>query len=94
MLSKYSSGIPPDILILAQFESVPGELEAMKTSMTLNFEHMLKLELDARETGGLAYAQVHAIMEKTDAMMTRMDSMMEQCKLQSMPLSSPTEMGD
>jgi hypothetical protein len=88
------TGIPPDILILAQFESVRGEMEAMKTSMTLNFEHMLKSELDAREIGGSAYAQVHAMMEKTDAMMARMDSMMEQCKLQSMPLSSPAEMGD
>ncbi len=50
------TGFPPDILILAQFESVRGELEAMKTSMTLNFEQMLKLELDAREISLLAYA--------------------------------------
>ena len=58
------TSIPPDILILAQFESVRGEMEAMKMSMTLNFEHMLKSELDAREIGGLPCAQVHAMMEK------------------------------
>jgi hypothetical protein len=59
--------------------------------MTLSFEQMLKSELDAREIGGLAYAQVHAMMAKTDAMIARTDSMMDQCKLQSMPLSSPAE---
>ena len=87
------TGIPPDVLILAQFESVRGEMEAMKKSMTLSFEQMLKSELDAREIGGSAYAQVHAMMAKTDELMARMDRMMDPCKLQLIPLSSPAETG-
>ena len=87
------TGIPPDVLILAKFESVYGEMEVMITSMTLSFQQMLKSELDTREIGGSAYAQVHAMTAKTDAMMARMDSIMNQCKLQSMPLSSFAETG-
>lgn len=86
------TGLPPDVLILAQFESVRGEMEAMKQSLTLNFEQILKTELDSREIGGSAYAQVHAMMAKSDSMMARMDSMMDQFnKLQSMSFSSVDE---
>ncbi|KAL3781326.1 hypothetical protein ACHAW5_007180 [Stephanodiscus triporus] len=88
------TGIPPDVLILTQFESVRGEMEAMKKSMTLSFEQMLKSELDAREISGSAYAQVHAMMAKTDELMARMARMMDPCKLQLIPLSSPAETGE
>jgi hypothetical protein len=87
------TGISPDVLILAQFESVCREMERMKNSMTLSFEPVLKSELDAREIGGAAYAPVHAMVNKTDAMIARTNSMMGQCKLQSMPLSLPAETG-
>lgn len=46
------TGIPPDILILAKFESMTLQLEAMQKSLNASFEATLKRELDNRQVGG------------------------------------------
>jgi len=52
------TGIPPDILILAKFESMTLQLEEMQRSLNASFEATLKRELDNRKIGGSDSAQL------------------------------------
>ena len=46
------TGIPPDILILAKFESMTLQLEEMQRKLSEGFEATLRRELDNRNIGG------------------------------------------
>ena len=78
------SGIPPDVLVLAEFEGMKNQLKEMQSSMESNFQTMVRRELDDREVGGAAYSKVSEMMNK-------MDRMMEIFKSQAVSLSSPLE---
>jgi len=64
------TGIPPDVLIMAEFESMRIQLREMKASITGQFAQTLRKELDDREVGGIAYAKMTEMMAKMDSMMS------------------------
>ncbi len=63
------TGIPPDVLILAEFEDMQNQFCDMQISITIHFEKTLKRELDDQELGGSAYAKMAKMMDKMDNMM-------------------------
>ncbi len=71
------TGIPPDVLLMAEFESMRIQLREMRASIACEFAQTLRKELDDREVGGIAYAKTAEMMAKMDSMtemMTKMDS--------------------
>ena len=60
------TGIPPDVLILAKFESLTQQLEEMRLSMEANYEIVLRRELDSREVGGSDHRRMSELMNKMD----------------------------
>ena len=72
------TGIPPDILILAEFESMKIRLEEMQLSLEVSIERALKRELDARAVGTI-------MGEQMTAMMNRMSEVMDTCCVNKSP---------
>lgn len=64
------TGIPPDILVMAEFESMRIQLREMTASITGEFTQTLRKELDEREVGGIAYGKMTDMMLKMDSMMS------------------------
>jgi len=77
------TGIPPDVLVLSEFESMRQQLADMKSSIKTDFENTLKSELDERDIGGEPYRRMNEMMDKLDKMYSLLDSG------KGMPLSSP-----
>ena len=63
------TGIPPDILVMAEFESMRIQLREMTASITGEFTQTLRKELDDREVGGIAYGKMTEMMFKMNSMM-------------------------
>lgn len=66
------TGIPPDVLILAKFESLTQQLEEMRLSMEANYEIVLRRELDSREVGGSDRGRMSELMNKMDSVLETM----------------------
>ena len=64
------TGIQPDVLIMAEFESMRIQPHEMTASITGEFTQTLRKELDNREVGGIAYAKMTEMMLKMDSMMS------------------------
>ena len=78
------SGIPADIMIMAEFESlkeemrnmklgIKEEMRDMKSDIQLGFESSLTNELDNRGVGGPGYQQSNEILAKLDVLLERSD---------------------
>ena len=62
------TGLPPDVLALAEFESMRLQISKLKADLESSFESTLKRELDGRAVGGAGYAQAEEIMKKLDSL--------------------------
>ena len=60
------TGIPPDVMILAEFQEMKLELSNLRSGLESSFKQSLKDELDARDVGGSGYAQANEMMTKLD----------------------------
>ena len=78
------TGIPPDILIMSEFEMMKEYMTNMKISLEASFDSTLKRELDARAIGSGMSLQI-------SQMMTRMDEVLHRVSVQSPALSSPVD---
>ncbi|KAL3772474.1 hypothetical protein ACHAWU_000036 [Discostella pseudostelligera] len=78
------SGIPPDILIMLEFEMMKQCMENMKISIESSFDTTLKRELDARAVGSVMHFKVIEMMAKMDQVLNNIS------KNNSPPLSSPS----
>ena len=58
------TGIPPDVLVLAEFESMRTKMDEMKISIGSDFEKTLKKELDDREVGGTVFTKMSEKMRR------------------------------
>ena len=81
------TGIPPDVLVLSEFESMRKQVDDAKNELKLHFDESLKNELDERSVGGLPYKRMNEMMEKMDGMMKLLDA-------KAVPLSSPMNVDD
>jgi hypothetical protein len=78
------TGIPPDILIMSEFEMMKQCMENMKISIESSFDTTLKRELDARAVGSVMHFKVTEMMAKMDQVINNIS------KNNSPPLSSPS----
>ena len=82
------TGIPPDILIMSEFEMMKQCMQNMKISLETSFDTSLKRELDARSIGSMMHFQV-------TEMMTRMDQVLSTISTKQSPaVSAPEEKAD
>jgi hypothetical protein len=75
------SGIPTDILILAEFEDMRIQFEDMRhhfqqmeISLKQHFNETLTKELNSRDVGGAAFSQMSLMMEKMEKMMNMIET--------------------
>ena len=81
------TGIPPDVLILAEFEDMRNHFHDMEAHMKAHFEQTLRKELDDREVGGTAFT-------KMGEMMTKIDQMMDRLSTRGIPFNTATDIQD
>jgi len=65
------TGIPADIMIMAEFESLKEKMKEMSCDIQKGFESTLTRELDSRGVGGPGYQQSNEILTKLDTLLHR-----------------------
>ena len=58
------TGLPPDIILLAEIESLKHDMANLQTDLTSSFQKTLIDQLDQRQVGGSGFAQSNEILEK------------------------------
>ena len=77
------TGIPPDVLILSEFEDMRQHFRLLEQSMKTHFTETLANKLNNREVGGSSYSRMTELMGK-------MEKMMEQLNERWLPLNTTT----
>jgi hypothetical protein len=77
------TGIPPDVLILSEFEDMRQHFRNLEESMKTHFNEALTRELNNRDVGGSSYSRMTEMMDK-------MESMMDRLNARSLPLNTTT----
>ena len=67
-------GIPPEIMLLAEMESMKKEILELKSSLPDSFRETSKKELDDRQVGGAGYVQSTEIITKLDRVLAWIDA--------------------
>ena len=63
------TGIPPDIVLLAEMESLQRTMQDLKEELKSSFKLTLVKQLDQHEVGGSGFASGHNILEKVEALL-------------------------
>jgi hypothetical protein len=67
------TGIPPDVLILAEFEDMRQHFRLLEQSMKTHFEEILERQLNDRDVGGSSYSKMSEMIEKMETMMNQLN---------------------
>jgi hypothetical protein len=65
------TGIPPDVLILSEFEDMRQHFRNLEESIKTHFNEALTRELNDRDVGGSSYSRMTEMMNKMETMMDR-----------------------
>ena len=65
------TGVQPDIMLLAEMESLQRKMQDLKDELKLSFESTLAEKLDQREIGGSGLARGNGILEKVEALLEK-----------------------
>ena len=65
------TGLPPDIILLAELESMHREMAALKADLMSSFESTLIAQLDQREVGGSGFARGNEIVQKLETLLEK-----------------------
>ena len=60
------TGLPPDIILLAEFESVKRDMAELKAELKTSFNSTLVKKLDKRDVGGSGFARGNEIVSKLE----------------------------
>ena len=80
------TGLPPDIVLLAELESVQREMAALKADLKASFKSTLVEQLDQREVGGSGFARGNEIVDKLE---TLLEKASEVARVAQAPTSAP-----
>jgi hypothetical protein len=65
------TGIPPDIVLLAEMEALQLQMRELKDELKSSFKSTLIEQLDEREVGGSGFARGNEILEKVEALLEK-----------------------
>jgi hypothetical protein len=65
------TGLPPDIVLLAELESMHRDMAALKADLMSSFESTLIAQLDQREVGGSGFARGNEIIQKLETLLEK-----------------------
>ena len=68
------TSIPPDVLIMSEFEMMKEYMANMRISLEASFDTALKRELDARAFGSAMHSQMSQMMMRMDEVLTRVST--------------------
>ena len=63
------TGIPPDIVLLAEMEALQLKMQDLKDELKSSFKSVLIDQLDQREVGGSGFARGNEILKKVEALL-------------------------
>mmetsp|Transcript_11969 Transcript_11969/g.18073 ORF Transcript_11969/g.18073 Transcript_11969/m.18073 type:complete len:88 (-) Transcript_11969:59-322(-) len=65
------TGIPPDIVLLAEMEALKLQMRELKDELKSSFKSMLIEQLNERQVGGSGFARGNEILEKVEALLEK-----------------------
>ena len=92
------TGVPPDILLLVEMESMQQKIEDLKTDLQASFKSTLAQELDDRNVGGPGYARGNDILAKMDTLLDKLTQVSSAVQaspaVPALPPHDPADLGD
>ena len=65
------TGLPPDIMLLAEIESLKHDMANLKADLASSFQETLIDQLDQRQVGGSGFARSNEILEKLETLIQK-----------------------
>ena len=92
------TGIPPDIVLLAEMEALQLKMQDLKDDLKSSFKLMLVEQLDQREVGGSGFARGNEILEKVEALLHKVSQVSSAAQVSPAapappPFDDPVEFG-
>ena len=75
------TGLPPDIVLLAELETMHRDMAALKADLTSSFESTLIAQLDQREVGGSGFARGNEIVQKLETLLEKVSEVSRTAQL-------------
>ena len=83
------TGIPPDIVLLAEMESLQRTMQDLKEELKSSFKSTLVEQLDQREVGGSGFARGNEILEKVEALLEKVSQVSSAAQVPPAVLAPP-----